>query len=79
VLGVPSEYLTFTYTRPIGREDVAYTVQGTDDLSGTWSGATSVGAAVNNGNGTETLTYRYPTPLSGSPRQFMRLRMTTLP
>ncbi len=75
---VVSDYLTLTYTRAIGRDDVAYAVEATTDL-GAWVPAVIVGAPAFNGNGTETVTYRHPDPKAGQPRQFLRLRFTKLP
>ena len=76
--GIVSDYLTLTYTRAIGRDDVSYAVEATTDL-GAWVPAVNVGSPTFNNNGSETLTYRHPTPRAGQPRQFLRLRFTKLP
>ena len=76
--GIVSNYLTLTYSRAIGRDDVSYAVEATTDLL-TWVPAVNVGAPTFNNNGYETLTYRHPTPKAGQPRQFLRLRFTKLP
>ena len=76
--GIVSDYLTLTYTRPIGRDDVSYTVEATIDL-GTYVPAIIVGSPIFNGNGTETLTYRHINPKVGQTKQFIRLRITKLP
>ena len=78
VSNVVSDYLTLTYSRPIGHDDVSYAVEATSDL-GTWIAAINVGSPTFNGDGTETLTYRHPTPKAGQTKQFLRLRITKLP
>ena len=75
---VVSDYLTLTYSRAIGRDDVSYAVEATTDL-GTYVPAIIVGSPNFNGDGTETLTYRHPTPKAGQLKQFLRLRITKLP
>ncbi len=75
---VVSDYLTLTYSRGIGRDDVSYAVEATSDL-GTWVPAINVGSPNFNGDGTETLTYRHPTPKAGQAKQFLRLKITKLP
>ena len=76
--GVVSDYLTLTYTRAIGRDDANYSVEASADL-GTWVLAIGVGSPTFNGNGTETLVYRYPNPKASDPRQFLRLRINKVP
>jgi hypothetical protein len=76
--GITNTYLTLTYTRPIGRDDVNYIVEGTGTLSGAWLPAVQVDDAIFNGDGTETLTYRYSQSISATP-QFLRLRMVQIP
>ncbi len=78
VNGVTNTYLTLTYTRPIGRDDVNYNVEGTAILGTSWAPAIQVDDAIFNGDGTETLTYRYPTPITAA-AQFLRLRMVQIP
>ena len=81
VNSVAGNYLTLTYTRAIGRDDVNYIVEGaTAPGAATWVPAVQVGANLPNGNGTETLTFRYPDPITTSePKQFLRLRMVEYP
>ena len=79
VNGVPGDYLTLTFTRPMGRDDIAYGVEASSDLTVAWVAAIPVGTPVNNGNGTETLTYRHAIPQAGQAQQYMRLRITRLP
>ena len=80
VSGIVADYLTLTFTRLLGRDDASASVQSTADLTAAWGPAILVGSPTYNGNGTETLTYRYPLPVPASPvggtRQFLRLRIT---
>lgn len=81
VSNVIGNYLTLTYTRSIGRDDATYFVEGQTDITAiSWTAAVQVGNPVFNENGTETLTFRYPTPISAADtRQFLRLRVVQLP
>lgn len=78
---VPGDYLTLTYTRVIGRDDVTYLVEGSTAPNGpTWVPAVQVGNIDNNGDGTETLTFRHPEPITpSSAKQFLHLKVTQLP
>ena len=63
---------------------VTYTVEVTDELGGTWQSGTSFveivpGSAVNNGDGTETVSVRLKLPVTSAPMKFMRLVLTPLP
>jgi hypothetical protein len=80
VNGVTGNYLTLTFTRAVGRDDVSYFVEGaTAPGAATWVPAVQEGTPSQNG-GMETLTYRYPDPISPSDiRQFLRLRVVQLP
>jgi len=78
VNNVVSSYLTLTFTRVIGHDDVSYAVEASSGL-GTWVSAINVGSPNFNGDGTETLTYRYPDPKTTNSNQFLRLRITKLP
>jgi hypothetical protein len=78
VNNVVSSYLTLTFTRVIGHDDVSYAVEASSGL-GSWVPAVNVGSPNFNGNGTETLTYRYPDPKTTDSKQFLRLRVTKLP
>ncbi|HBR93980.1 MAG TPA: hypothetical protein DEA90_07420 [Opitutae bacterium] len=54
-----SDYLTITFNRRAPTLDLEYTVQSESELSGDWLGsAVQVGEALNNFDGTETVTYR---------------------
>ena len=79
VLGVVSDYLTITITRPIGRDDVSYAAEGCTAVNATWTPAILIAPPTFNGNGTETLTWRHANPKTGNPQQFLHLRITRLP
>ena len=73
--GILGTYLTLTYTRVIGRDDVAYTVEYSNNLQAAWIPATLESGPTFNNNGTETLTYRAPLPLASETKQFLHLKM----
>ncbi len=75
VSGVVSTYLTLTYRRAIGHDDVAYAVEYTNNLSGSWTPAVLESGPTFNNDGTETLTYRAPVPVSAETKQFLHLKM----
>ena len=77
--GVAGDYLTLTYTRPIGRDEIAYGTEASSDLTAPWAPAVLMNGPANNGNGTETLVYRHPVPQAGQPQQYLHLRFTRLP
>ncbi len=82
--GIVSNYLTLTFTRYLGRDDATFLVQATTDLtSPIWAAALPVGSPLNNGDGTEILTYRYPDPIPNPPvagtKQFLRLKIVKVP
>jgi uncharacterized delta-60 repeat protein len=76
-----AEYLTLAYRRlvPVS-PDLTYTPQATGNLAGVWD-ATPVllSGPVANGDGTETLTYRDATALTGATKRFLRLKVTQQP
>jgi hypothetical protein len=75
---VVANYFTIAFTRAIGHDDVSEVAEGSTDLS-TWAPATIVGSPVFNGDGTETVTYRFPNPQNSDTQQFLRIRFTKLP
>ncbi len=77
--GTVSDYLTITFPRASNRDDATYSAEATADVTTAWSPAVLVGSPTFNGDGTETLTYRYPQPKSTDASQFLRLRITTAP
>ncbi len=80
-LATSGGYATFTFTRPGNADDLAYTVEGTTDLAtaASWSAANVVLlSSTENLDGTVTVAYRSATPINGTARQYMRLRVTEL-
>jgi fibronectin type 3 domain-containing protein len=84
-------YLTLTYRRLQGGSGrtgvnytaggIIYTVEHDIDLVGAWASGTvvAVGVPIDNGNGTETVTVRSPSPIGDETAGFMRLKLTTVP
>ena len=77
--GIVSDYLTLTFTRAIGRDEAASTVESGTDLLAAWAPAILVGKPVHNANGTETQTWRHPQPKNAQLQQFLRLKVTSVP
>ncbi len=75
-----ARYLTLTYRRAKEAIDLIYSVEwNSGDLSAAaWTpGGVPLGAPVNNGDGTESVTVRDETPLTSSaPRRYARLRVS---
>ena len=75
-----SSYLELSFTRPKGLSEITYTVQTTTELA-TWpadsSGVNPNPVIVDNGNGTETLTYRRTQTVDANAHAFIRLRVNT--
>lgn len=74
-------YLTITFRERVPAGDVTYTPQTSAAAAGPWTAnAVQVGSPVNNGDGTQTVTYRDSTPITaGSPLHFMRVDVTVAP
>jgi hypothetical protein len=68
-------YMTLTYSRAIGRDDVLYFVEAANEL-GTWTPAVQVSPPAYHASGTETLVFRHPQPMAGQAQQYLRLRVT---
>ena len=77
--GILSDYLTLTFTRAIGRDEVTGAVDSSTDLLGAWTPAILVGPPTYNGDGTETQSWRHPQPKTSNSQQFLRLNATRLP
>jgi len=76
--GLDSSRLTLAYTKPTAITDLTYVVEWSCDLQ-TWNTGSSVTetlGSTDNGNGTTTVIVRGFTPLTTTPRQFLRLRVT---
>jgi hypothetical protein len=71
-----ANYLALTFRRRMGASVVA---EATGDLAGgPWlDDPVQLGAPTDNGDGTGTVTFRDRVPMDGSPRRFMRVRVTT--
>jgi fibronectin type 3 domain-containing protein len=84
-------YMTLTYRRLKGGSGttgvnytaggITYTVEYDTDLINPWASGSvgAVRAPIDNGNGTETVTVRSPSPISAKAAEFMRLKLTSLP
>ena len=80
VNNVTANYLTLTFTRPVGRDDVSFSVEASSDLTAAWTAtAVLVSSTVNYASSTETLVYRYPLPQTDLAQEFLRLKITRLP
>ncbi|MDF3057747.1 MAG: fibronectin [Rariglobus sp.] len=79
-VGTSADRLTLTYTRPTALADVNYVVEWSGNLQDWSTGAavTETVSSTSNGNGTTTVIVRTVAPLSTTPRQFLRLRITRL-
>jgi uncharacterized delta-60 repeat protein len=75
------DYLTITFLRRIPSLDLTYTPQtnGSLETIGWMANAVQVGLPINHGNGTETVTFRDSTPISGATKRFLRLMVTRAP
>lgn len=78
-------YLAISFRRRIGETSIAYEVEESDDMSA-WTTlnipAQQVGLAVNNGDGTETVTVRASVPMNGPgsrPKCFLRVAVRRNP
>ena len=69
-----TNYLTLLVKRPIGRIGVTYATEGSSDLV-TWTLGVQDGAPFNNGDGTETVVFRDPLPMTESSQRFIRLKI----
>jgi len=86
-----SDYLALTYRRLAGgsgttgvdytADGITYTVEYDGDLSDPWStgSVTAIGAPIDNGDGTETVTVRLTTSVITAGKQFIRLRVVSAP
>lgn len=75
-------YLELSVTRPINIQGITYTAQTTSDLNNWPSDAQGIDNAaptpVDNGDGTETLTYRRSQPLTDTGLAFIRMTVSEL-
>jgi hypothetical protein len=79
--GANGPYLMVSFRRSLsivgGTNGVTYNVDLSGGLPAWGSGAVQVGLPVNNGDGTETVTYRDNTLFLSAPQRLMRVRPTT--
>lgn len=77
-----TNYLTVTFRRRAPALDLNYVVTVADTLTGAWvANAVQVGGAADNGDGTETVTYRDSAAVGagGATKRFMRVEVTRTP
>ena len=74
------KYLTLTFRRSPTATDLIYTPQSGGSIS-VWNGTpVQVGTAINNADGTQTVTFRDSVPITGAtPQRFIRLQVTRTP
>jgi hypothetical protein len=68
--------MTLSYTRNIAADDVIFTAQISEDLvnwTGDTEGVFTLVSRVENGDGTETITYRLNEPVTATAELFGRL------
>jgi hypothetical protein len=70
-----TNYLSLLVKRPIGRIGINYASEVSSDLA-TWTPGVQDGSPFGNGDGTETIIFRDPLPLSESSQRFIRLKVT---
>lgn len=72
------QYLTITFNRRLGADDVVYDIQSSSDLAtDRWTpGAVVLVSESNNGDGTATMVYRTAQPVAAAQPVFLRLKMT---
>lgn len=73
-------YLAITFRRRIGPSGIGYNAACSSDLTAdSWLRQTvQAGAPVDNGDGTETVTFRDTVPIGSVPSRFLRLEVSTL-
>jgi hypothetical protein len=72
-------FLALTFRRLINAGNLVYEVQASNDMLGWNEGpgfVTPVGSPVDNGDGTQSLTFRSSLPASPDSTQFLRLQVT---
>ncbi|MDB6155695.1 MAG: hypothetical protein JWL90_4148, partial [Chthoniobacteraceae bacterium] len=75
VNGVPGQYLTLTFRRMLGAEDIIYNVLWSPNLSGGWSASGALVSSTDRGDGSVTEVWRAPQPV-GVGNYFGQLRVT---
>ena len=73
VLRTDAGHLTLTFNRAAGATDLTYIVEATNNLTGNWTEIYSaLGVTI-----ADQVTATDPQPLTGTPRRFLRLRITS--
>ena len=73
--GSQDAYLTLSFRRQLGAQDLSYSVELSNDL-GTWeSGSAVLVSSTGHGDGTATEVWRAPAPSTSIPHLFMRLKV----
>ena len=73
--GGTTEFLTFSYRRNLGADDILYQVQLSSDLDNWADTGSEYVTSVSNEDGTETVTIRSVTPIADLPKKFIRLKI----
>ena len=73
-----ADYQTIAFTRRRGATDLTWRVQTSTDLV-VWNDDAVLVSVVENADGTDTLLYRCPNPLSAENRRFLRVSIATIP
>ena len=76
--GVSANFMTASLTYQPGRDDVRLTVEASNDPAAAWIPALPAGPPVASANGLTTRLFRHPDSISGSGRQFLRLKAVKL-
>jgi hypothetical protein len=69
-------HMTFSLTRPMGRDDILFEVECSTSLVGNWTPAVLVSRVPNYLTGQLSEVWRYPDSSTGATRQFMRAKAT---
>ena len=77
--GGTEENLTITFRRNMAADDVIITAEISSDLANWDSLGVQYVSSIQNGDGTETVTYRSTTPFASIAREFVRIRVTQRP
>jgi hypothetical protein len=78
ILGQTDDYLTLTYRKRRDAPHLIYLVEVSEDLVNWQATTLQVGAPVDNGDGTDSVTFRDDQPIGASTRHFLRLVVSDL-
>ncbi len=74
--GLVADYLTISYRRNLGADDIAFEVQLSEDLEDWQDDQTIFVRSSANGEGTEKVTVRSLTPISDAVKRCARVRVS---